>query len=428
VATGAASALTGTTATVSGTVNPNGSPIEECFFEYGPTESYGSEAPCMPQPGGGSVPVSVTAGLTGLQGGTTYHYRIFAEGEGGPSHGGDGTLTTPIAPSVTLQSAVTGPSTQGSTTGASFQGTVNPNRTAVTECQFEYGTGAAPEGVLPCPVSVGAGSVPVFVAGTVTSLRWDTLYWARLKAGSAGGVAEQTVSFLTGNQLVTYVPPTYFYSYPGPTQSYPSYYVPTYVPAKPSVAVAKCLKLQGRKRSECLTAAYGGNPNDVGLYVAFCPKHAAAASTRAQAASTSEKGWPPKQCLKMDKGPAGQRHTIVGEHGVHNWLLGGYGNDTIIGGNLGDVIWADYHPEGEPKHQTATIRAGNGRNVIYADDTVNYVWTGTNPGTIVHAHVSGVSGVIHCGSSRQVIFLSHVSEKHFQLHGCGRISHYSVGY
>jgi hypothetical protein len=171
-----------------------------------------------------------------------------------------------------------------------------------------------------------------------------------------------------------------------------------------------------------------GNPNDIGIYVAYCPDNANASSLLARAAGTSEKGWPPKQCLKMDKGPAGESHTIVGEKGVHNWLLGGYGSDTIVGGDIGDVIWGDYHPYGAPKHQTVNIHAGDGRNVIYANDTLNYVWTGNNPRTIVHAHASGISGVIHCGSSQQVMFLSTQSEKHFKLIGCGRISHYSVGY
>jgi hypothetical protein len=170
------------------------------------------------------------------------------------------------------------------------------------------------------------------------------------------------------------------------------------------------------------------NPSDVGLYVAFCPVRSQSSSLRASAASTSEAGWPPKQCLKMDKGPAGRRHTLVGEDGVHNWLLGGYGDDTIIGGNIGDVIWGDYHPSGAPKHQTATIRAGNGRNVIYANDTVNYVWTGSDPRTVVHAHNSGISGVIHCQSPGVVVFLSTVSERHFKLDGCHHISHFSVGY
>jgi hypothetical protein len=167
---------------------------------------------------------------------------------------------------------------------------------------------------------------------------------------------------------------------------------------------------------------------DNGLYTAFCPSRRVTGAGAARAASTSEAGWPAKECLKMDKGPAGRKHTLVGLNGVHNWLLGGYGNDTIIGGNHGDVIWADYHPDASPHSQTATIRAGNGRNVIYADDTYNYVWTGTNPYTVVHAHLSGISGVIHCQSPRVLLYLSTVSEHHFKLDGCHRISHYSVGY
>ena len=171
----------------------------------------------------------------------------------------------------------------------------------------------------------------------------------------------------------------------------------------------------------------GTAPYDVGLYTAYCP-HRAPARHRAAAASTSEAGWPAKECLKMDKGRAGRSHTLVGLNGVHNWLLGGYGNDTIIGGNHGDVIWADYHPSGEPSSQTAVIRAGNGRNAIYANDTRNYVWTGTNARTVVHAHVSGISGVIHCQSPGIVVYLSRVSRRHFTLDGCKHISRHSVGY
>jgi hypothetical protein len=188
----------------------------------------------------------------------------------------------------------------------------------------------------------------------------------------------------------------------------------------------------------------GTAPYDEGLYTAFCPpghRHykppppqpqevgaGGEAQPTAAAASTSEAGWPAKQCLKMDKGGAGERHTLVGINGVHNWLLGGYGNDVIIGGNRGDVIWGDYHPSGQPRRQSVTIRAGNGRNVIYANDTHNIVWTGTNRYTVVHAHVSGISGVIHCQSRYIVVYLSTVSERRFTLDGCRRISHYSVGY
>jgi hypothetical protein len=158
-----------------------------------------------------------------------------------------------------------------------------------------------------------------------------------------------------------------------------------------------------------------------GFAVALALLFVAAAS-----AMTSHAGWPADQHLVMDKGPAGQSNVLRGEPDVHNYLLGGYGNDTIYGGNVGDVIWGDYRPSGGPASQTAVIHAGNGKNFIYANDTINYVWTGTNPGTVVHAHEG--SGVIHCESAKIVVYTSHRALPHYKLKGCRHISFYSVGY
>lgn len=144
------------------------------------------------------------------------------------------------------------------------------------------------------------------------------------------------------------------------------------------------------------------------------------------AAMTSHAGWPADEHLIMDKGPAGRANVLTGKQGMHNYLLGGYGNDTIYGGFAGDVIWGDYHESGWPSHQTVTIHGGNGKNFIYSNDTVNYVWTGTNPATVVHAHEG--SGVIHCESPGIVVFTSHHALPHYKLHGCRHISFYSVGY
>jgi hypothetical protein len=146
----------------------------------------------------------------------------------------------------------------------------------------------------------------------------------------------------------------------------------------------------------------------------------------AASAMTSHAGWPADQHLEMDKGPAGRDNTLIGRQHVHNYLLGGYGNDTIYGGSAGDVIWGDYHPSGWPTFQTAVIHAGDGPNFIYANDTVNYVWTGTNPDTVVHAHEDG--GVIHCENPNIVVFTSHHALPHYKLRDCRHISFYSVGY
>jgi hypothetical protein len=152
----------------------------------------------------------------------------------------------------------------------------------------------------------------------------------------------------------------------------------------------------------------------------------ALAFTGVAAAMTSHAGWPPDEHLVMDKGPAGRHHVLTGVPDKHNYLLGGYGDDTIYGGDAGDVIWGDYHPSGWPKHQTAVIHAGDGPNFIYANDTVNYVFTGTDAATVVHAHEG--SGVIHCENRHIVVYTSHHALPRYTLHGCRHISFYSVGY
>ena len=167
-------------------------------------------------------------------------------------------------------------------------------------------------------------------------------------------------------------------------------------------------------------------PHTIGRALGAVVLLAGLASVVPAAAMTSHAGWPPDEHLVMDRGPAGRHNVLVGRPGAHNYLLGGYGDDTIYGGATGDVIWGDYHPSGWPAFQTAVIHAGNGRNVIYANDTVNYVWTGSNATTVVHAHEG--SGVLHCQSPQIVVYTSHHALPHYKLDGCRHISFYSVGY
>jgi hypothetical protein len=94
VATGTAVGVSQTAATITGTVNPNGSTVTGCHFDYGPTTEYGSTAPCAQTVGAGSTSVAVSAALGGLTTVTLYHYRLVATGAAGTVAGTDQTLTT----------------------------------------------------------------------------------------------------------------------------------------------------------------------------------------------------------------------------------------------------------------------------------------------------------------------------------------------
>ncbi len=95
VTTGAATNLEAQSATLEGSVNPNG-PDAHYYFEYGPTTSYGTKIPTPPgnDAGFGTTAVPVSAPINGLQPGTIYHYRIVASSWVGTTDGEDHTFTT----------------------------------------------------------------------------------------------------------------------------------------------------------------------------------------------------------------------------------------------------------------------------------------------------------------------------------------------
>jgi hypothetical protein len=100
--TGSAKNITATTATLTGTVDPNHN-ATSFHFEYGKTTSYGSRTPDGPtDPTKRSQAVSQN--VTGLAPSTTYHFRIVATSTGNTVLGADKTFTTPAPPpnSVTV--------------------------------------------------------------------------------------------------------------------------------------------------------------------------------------------------------------------------------------------------------------------------------------------------------------------------------------
>ena len=99
--TGGAKSVTATTATLNGTVDPNGEPTTY-HFEFGPTTAYGSRTPDAGLPAGNKG-VAVSAAVSGLAPGTQYHFRVVAVNASGTKLGGDKNFRTP--PALTLTGA-----------------------------------------------------------------------------------------------------------------------------------------------------------------------------------------------------------------------------------------------------------------------------------------------------------------------------------
>lgn len=178
--------VTGTRATLNGTVNPNNIEITECRYEYGLTTSYGTTASCAE-----SIPTdfqdhAATAAITGLQpDGTTYHYRLVVDTIVGEFKGADRTL-------VTLQTAVSEAATDITDVAATLHGSVRPEGAPLAACFFEYGETSLYGQTVPC--SPGIGLIPEdfdahTVSGALFGLEPNTDYHYRLVKENASGTS-----------------------------------------------------------------------------------------------------------------------------------------------------------------------------------------------------------------------------------------------
>jgi hypothetical protein len=92
VSTGGASNITLTTASVAGTINPEG--LETSYeLDLGSDTTYGTSI--YGEAGSASTPTEITLGLQNLAPNSTYHYRMVAINSDGRAHGTDRTFTTP---------------------------------------------------------------------------------------------------------------------------------------------------------------------------------------------------------------------------------------------------------------------------------------------------------------------------------------------
>jgi len=94
--TGSATSMTQTSATLNGTVNPNGF-SSNGYFQYGATTAYGKTTASAGL-GTGTTAIPLSQTIFGLSCGTTYHFRAVGQDTAGPSYGADAILSTVSCP------------------------------------------------------------------------------------------------------------------------------------------------------------------------------------------------------------------------------------------------------------------------------------------------------------------------------------------
>ncbi|MCW2976410.1 MAG: hypothetical protein JWM06_1691, partial [Actinomycetia bacterium] len=185
-ATGSASSITPASATLNGTVDPSGRPTT-WYFDYGTSTGYGQKTPAK-DAGSGMGATSVSAPVTGLTTGRTYHFRLVATSDAGTSRGADKTFVSSAAPTVTAKAA-----SSVKDTSATLNASVNPNGQATT-VTFEYGTSTSYGAKTPA-ASAGSGTSTKSISTSVTGLTGGATYHFRLVATNATGTttgADQT--------------------------------------------------------------------------------------------------------------------------------------------------------------------------------------------------------------------------------------------
>lgn len=194
--------ITSTNATISGTVNPNGSETGY-FVQWGLTTAYGGGGPVGSLPGQNS-PVAVTAQALGMSPSTTYHYRLAATNAEGVGYSEDMTLTTsnsPPPPPPPAPTVATGSATAVTATNATINGTVNPNGSPTTY-YFQWGINTAYGNVTPT-ISLPGLNTPSYVSEGLTGLTPATTYHYRLVATNSAGTTNGADQQFTTLGLIT---------------------------------------------------------------------------------------------------------------------------------------------------------------------------------------------------------------------------------
>jgi len=190
--------VTTTSATLNGVVNANDL-TTTISFEYGITSTYGNNVTISQSPVNGNTNVDINAEISGLDVGTTYHYRIKAVNSLGTTYSNDISFTT-LGQAPT---AITQPATHPTGLTATLNASVNPNWLSTT-VTFEYGTSNSYGQTIDAGQNPITGSSMTDVNANISGLTMGTIYHYRVKATNSLGTTygdDLMFTTLTNNQV-----------------------------------------------------------------------------------------------------------------------------------------------------------------------------------------------------------------------------------
>jgi hypothetical protein len=178
------------TATLRGTVFPEGESFTGCMFQYGITgrKRFEGEVPCVPPASAikpSATSASVRAALTELQKNTTYRYRLVLTGTSGSVVGNILTFSTGGEPLITEVR-----SSGAEQTSANLEADINPQGSA-TSYAIEWGPTTSYGNVVPVAAGspIGSGEATIHVQVHITGLAPGSTYHYRVTAQNPSGSA-----------------------------------------------------------------------------------------------------------------------------------------------------------------------------------------------------------------------------------------------
>ncbi len=185
IITNSATSVQTTTATLNGTVDPNGTSTA-VSFHYGSTVTKGSPAygstTTDQAAGSGTDDINLFAAVTSLSPNTTYHYQAMATNSVATVYGSDVTFTTGTAVQPT---GITNAASNVQSTTVTLNGTVNPNG-AATNTYFQWGTTTS-YGNNTLVQSLDSGTSVMPITASINGLQPNTTYHYQLVATNAAG-------------------------------------------------------------------------------------------------------------------------------------------------------------------------------------------------------------------------------------------------